>query len=440
MENYKKKYLKYKKKYNNLKKNSTITIKKLTGGSYKMELYKPGNTEPISCSFKIPNLNYFKICLLKNLNTRGITEEQKKQYDIDYFNISNVEVRLVHLGKIIETNEDLEKVCQESCDVFYALKKIDTINVNIRPLIGEHFTIKTRNTMNVRNLIENIKKTRNLNIEFDLIYSGNKLDNFKKLVDYNIENNSIIVLMHKIESGFRLGHGRLTLPGGVYYIGPVSFDVPHGIGKEYYPNGKLKYEGKFVNGLKEGYGKYIHSDGAYYTGPFVNDVPHGIGKEYDNNSILRYEGNFVDGKKHGKGTTYDDNGVLVYEGNFVNNVPHEFGTEYFEGLLSYSGNYVNGKKQGEGIYYYEGNKIYEGDFDDDRFHGVGIRYNLEGNKIYEGDFFNGKKQGKGIDYYDNGNKIYEGDFDDNLWHGEGTLYDDNGVIVYEGNFVNGVED
>jgi len=37
MENYKKKYLKYKKKYNNLKKNSTITIKKLTGGSYKME-------------------------------------------------------------------------------------------------------------------------------------------------------------------------------------------------------------------------------------------------------------------------------------------------------------------------------------------------------------------------------------------------------------------
>ena len=83
MENYKKKYLKYKKKYNNLKKINTITIKKMIGGAYKMELYKPGSTELISCSFKNPNLNYFKICLLKNLNTRGITEEQKIQYDID---------------------------------------------------------------------------------------------------------------------------------------------------------------------------------------------------------------------------------------------------------------------------------------------------------------------------------------------------------------------
>ena len=157
MENYKKKYLKYKKKYNYLKRNSTITLKKLTGGAYEMELYKSDN-EPISCSFKSPNLNYFKICLLKNLNTRGITEEQKKQYDIDYFNISNIEVKLVHQGKIIETNEHLKKACTESCKIYYVLKKIEPINVNIRPLVGDSFIIKTRNTINVRNLIENIKK------------------------------------------------------------------------------------------------------------------------------------------------------------------------------------------------------------------------------------------------------------------------------------------
>ena len=459
MENYKQKYLKYKKKYNNLKKINTITIKKMRGGSYKMELYESGNTEPISCSFKIPDLNYFKTCLLINLNKRGITEEQKNKYDIDYFSISNIEVKLAHQGNLIETNEYLEKLCQESCKVFYVLKKIDTINVNISPLTGASFTIKTRHTMNVKNLIENIKKSRNLNIEFDLTFSGNKLDKIKKLVDYNIQNNSTIVLIPKIESGFRSGHGRLNLPSGVYYIGPVSENVPHGLGTEYYRNRKIKYEGDFVYGVKEGHGKYIHSDGAYYIGSFINNVPHGLGKEYYSNNKLIYEGDFVDGKKHGKGTTYDNNGVLEYEGDFVDGVKEGKGIEYYEGTKKYEGDFVNGVKEGHGKYiysdgayyigsfinnvphglgkeYFEGTTTYEGDFVDGRWHGKGINYFVEGDKFYEGDYVNGNREGEGIEYYDNGNTMYKGNFVDGLWHGKGIEYYE-GNQIYEGYFVNG---
>ena len=55
----------------------------------------------------------------------------------------------------------------------------------------------------------------------------------------------------------------------------------NGKGREYYSNGKLKYEGDYINGKKEGNGKFIDMFGNCYIGQFLNDEMNGKGKLFD---------------------------------------------------------------------------------------------------------------------------------------------------------------
>ena len=43
---------------------------------------------------------------------------------------------------------------------------------------------------------------------------------------------------------------------------------------------------------------------------------HGEGKEYYENGKLKYEGEYNEGVKHGKGKEYDENGNLIFEGEY----------------------------------------------------------------------------------------------------------------------------
>ena len=67
----------------------------------------------------------------------------------------------------------------------------------------------------------------------------------------------------------------------------------------YYVNGKIKYEGDFVNDKYEGNGKYIWEDDEYYIGQWKNSLFHGKGIEYYSNGKIKYEGDFVMIKEKG---------------------------------------------------------------------------------------------------------------------------------------------
>ena len=41
-------------------------------------------------------------------------------------------------------------------------------------------------------------------------------------------------------------------------------------------------------------------------------------KEYDRNGKLEYEGEYLNGKRNGKGKEYDSNGELIFEGEYLN--------------------------------------------------------------------------------------------------------------------------
>ena len=87
-----------------------------------------------------------------------------------------------------------------------------------------------------------------------------------------------------------------------------------GKGKQYYPDGKLNFEGEYVNG-------YIWNGKSYEkesNKEFEIKDGKGKGKEYFNNGKLFFEGEYLNGERNGKGKEYNDNGKLAYEGEYLN--------------------------------------------------------------------------------------------------------------------------
>ena len=106
-------------------------------------------------------------------------------------------------------------------------------------------------------------------------------------------------------------------------------------GKEYRKDGKLIYEGEYLNGLKNGKGKeYGSDDKLRFEGQYLNDErwkgkfydksdniieldkENNIGKEYDYEGQLEFEGEFLNGLRNGKAKEYEF-GELIFEGTYI---------------------------------------------------------------------------------------------------------------------------
>ena len=53
---------------------------------------------------------------------------------------------------------------------------------------------------------------------------------------------------------------------GTYYIGKFKNGMRHGKGIYHYEDGKINYDGEYINDTQEGNGKMILEDGEYYIG------------------------------------------------------------------------------------------------------------------------------------------------------------------------------
>ena len=84
-------------------------------------------------------------------------------------------------------------------------------------------------------------------------------------------------------------------------------------GKEYFNDGKLKFEGEYLKGLRHGNGKEYYMNGALkFEGEYLKGLRCGKGKEYYMNGTLKFEGKYFNGIEwDGKGYTQD--GILEYE-------------------------------------------------------------------------------------------------------------------------------
>ena len=296
---------------------------------------------------------------------------------------------------------------------------------------------------------------------------------------------------------FELKNGNGIVKSKYIYSDKIKYEIDYsngllnGKGKEYYYNGKLFFEGEYLNGNKwngklynntnnnfselkngEGYIKeyLLNSDRVIFEGEYLNGKRNGKGKEYHNNTKLKYDGYYLNGKRNGKGKEYNSNGNLIFEGDFINNFRIK-GKEYVNGILEFEGEYLFNKKWNGKGYDKNGNIIYElknGNgkiIEYDCENGIifigeylnGIKWNGKGYKsnkiIYElnkgkgfinnkyntylnfvGECFDGKLNGIGRKLCSNGD-IYEGEFkfSHELREGYGILHDNRGNI-FEGEF------
>ena len=80
----------------------------------------------------------------------------------------------------------------------------------------------------------------------------------------------------------------------------------NGKGKEYFSDGKIKFEGEYSKGIKI-FGKIYNYDGNM----FEIDI-NGKGKEIYNNEKIKFEGEYFNGKKW-KGKMNNYNGLEEFE-------------------------------------------------------------------------------------------------------------------------------
>ena len=77
----------------------------------------------------------------------------------------------------------------------------------------------------------------------------------------------------------------------------------------------MEYEGEYL------YNRKYNGIGYDENGNIIYKLLNGNGnvKEYyDNDGKLLFEGEYLNGKRNGKGKEYDINGELLFEGEFIN--------------------------------------------------------------------------------------------------------------------------
>ena len=127
--------------------------------------------------------------------------------------------------------------------------------------------------------------------------------------------------------------------------------------KEFYTNGKLKFECEYLNGLITGKGKEYDKNGKLIIeGEYL--YGRRLKGKYYIKERLEYEGDYIIKKYNGKG--YDEKGNVIYElKNGTGKVKVHNDYDY----LIFEGDYLNGlKNRRRKEFDYDGKLIFEGDY------------------------------------------------------------------------------
>lgn len=123
---------------------------------------------------------------------------------------------------------------------------------------------------------------------------------YLKMNEENKESKKKLEII-KQKDGYLLGNyhenglfeGKKIVGDTLFSEGFFNRGVQLGQGREYYPNGVLKYTGFFERGVASGQGKLYEDTGKLkYIGNFDQGYASGYGKIFDERGHLKIEGNF----------------------------------------------------------------------------------------------------------------------------------------------------
>lgn len=222
-----------------------------------------------------------------------------------------------------------------------------------------------------------------------------------------------------------------------YLGGKDSQGQPHGHGKMKYSDGS-SYEGYFQRGLRHGKGKFQFPANdlegkVLYEGDWVNDSIEGIGEL--TRKQAKYSGEFKNGEANGKGVLKSASGER-YEGDFKNGTFNGNGICLWPNGEKYEGIFKSGRRNGKGILYTSDGTSSEQEWKDDELWSGNGELTLQDGSKYTGEMKDGKPHGKGRNYYDNGKIHYDCEWKNGKKEGDGIEYEDDGSVRFEGVFRN----
>ena len=171
-------------------------------------------------------------------------------------------------------------------------------------------------------MLQNIKSSYFIKLIFTFVEEAQKL----KLIRYNksIQKNLDISIINQkhINKGYIIyesnGFGKEYngYDDKLIFEGEYLNGKRNGKGKEYNCwDGKLRFEGEYLND-KEWIGtRYDYDGNILYE---LNNSINGKGKEYNCDGKLLFEGEYLNGEKNGKGKEYYEDSKLRFEGEYKN--------------------------------------------------------------------------------------------------------------------------
>ena len=195
------------------------------------------------------------------------------------------------------------------------------------------------------------------------------------------------------------------------------------------------FEGEYLNGKKWNGTEHDQKGNIFY------ELKNGKGyaKEFYSEGRIIYEGEYLNGEKNGKGKEYDTEGKLIFEGDYLCNHKKR-GKEFVKGKLEYEGEYLYGTKFNGKGYDENGNIIYE------LKNGNGKAREYKNNiLIFKGEYLNGERSGKGKEYgiygcmyQDIYKLIFKGEYlNGKRWNGKGKEINSYQNLTFIGQYLNG---
>lgn len=258
-----------------------------------------------------------------------------------------------------------------------------------------------------------------------------KFDDNGNLLERGPYANDIAVGIHKtynkegeiIKSRIYDDNGALLSEGIIDKEGKREGDW-----QDFYPGGKIRAKGKYINNLRDGKWEFYFEGGGieqvgnykigkengvwkwyYETGEifieeeFYNGREEGLYIEYDQLGNVIAEGEYYDGEKEGEWIVKIND--YIAKGNYITGF-RDGRWKYFysDGTLMFDGLYIQGNPEGKHKYYYPNSEIKE-----EQFYTSGIankhwkKYDIEGNVIVTISYQDGKEyriNGVKIDFPD----------------------------------------
>ena len=253
---------------------------------------------------------------------------------------------------------------------------------------------------------------------------------------------------------------------------------------EWYPSGKIKVEGRWMNGVRNGIFKFYNKKGdldrieVWRGGKLVEDAEQAlmpeVRKEYNPDGTLKSIGAYKDGSKQGVFREYDGQGAIVASTIYENNVKVGEGivdaegryqgdwTLYYPtGEIRAKGSYVDGQPDGPWTYFFiNGKEEQKGKYKLGDFTGTWVWYHTNGAVKREEQYRRGKEDGLMVEYDAQGNIIHQGEYAmgykegpwlytvndhteeghyiDSEKHGVWVHTYDNGQLNFKGEFAGGI--